>query len=89
MANPVRNHLSGPGYNCKTGDRMDATSRHLCDEVKRLLVEYEHNDIEATSLIRELDNVCALVTLEGTTLPPHRLAWEVDYVDQWLPKNGS
>lgn len=89
MTNPVRNHLSGPGYGCKTGDRMDATSRHLCNEIEALLLEYETGLLSATVLARELDNVRAMVTLTGTILPAERMTWETSDVDQWLPKDNT
>lgn len=85
VTNPVRNHLSLPGFGAKLGDRMDATSRHLCDEIRRVLDEYKEGPTSAPAALRELDAVQALVGHNGTILGPTRLVWEGEDVFYWLP----
>ncbi len=82
MPNPVRNHLQLTAG--KTGEHIDITSRHLCDEIKRVCRDYEIGMVSGDAAVRELDAVQALVTKEGTVLPAHYLRGEGNEIDKWL-----
>jgi hypothetical protein len=64
---------------------MDGTSRHLCEEIARVLQEYQDGHQTAHTALRELAAVQALCTQNGCVMPPYRMPWENKEVDKWLP----